>query len=185
MWSPLLPGGVALQDVFLTPLGLAAFGVAVTLVVPYLIRPDPDRVRLPTVRFLAERERQRSTTPLFERLSRSLLLVVQLVALALLAVSLATPHVPVDRADSTVSVAAPDTVSVGIETELAVSVTGVGDPGAVPVTVTVDGEEVRTGTLAPGETLTVRQNFNETRPHRVTARTDADFFDSFATVWLA
>ena len=183
MWSPLLPGGVALQDVFLTPLGLATFGVAVTLVVPYLIRPDPDRVRLPTVRFLAERERQRSTTPLFERLSRSLLLVVQLVALALLAVSLATPHVPVDRADSTVSVAAPDTVSVGIETELAVSVTGVGDPGAVPVT--VDGEGVRTGTLAPGETLTARQNFNETRPHRVTARTDADFFDSFATVWLA
>jgi len=95
MWSPLLPGGVALQDVFLTPLGLAAFGVAVTLVVPYLIRPDPDRVRLPTVRFLAERERQRSTTPLFERLSRSLLLVIQLVALALLAVSLATPYVPV------------------------------------------------------------------------------------------
>jgi Mg-chelatase subunit ChlD len=82
--------------------------------------------------------------------------------------------VPVDRAESAVSVAAPDTVSVGIETELAVSVTGVGDPGAVPVTVTVDGEEVRTGTLAPGETLTVRQTFNETGPHRVTARTGAD-----------
>jgi hypothetical protein len=86
---------VALSDVFLAPLGLAALGLAVPVILLYLVRPDPSRVQLPTFRFLRERERQRSTTPLVERVSRSLLLLIQLVALVMLAVSLATPYVPV------------------------------------------------------------------------------------------
>ncbi|PSP31845.1 hypothetical protein BRC64_08580 [Halobacteriales archaeon QH_10_67_22] len=88
---------MALSDVFLTPLGLAALGFAIPVVVLYLIRPDPDRVKLPTFRFLREQQRQRSTTPLLERVSRSLLLIIQLLALVLLATSLATPYVPVDE----------------------------------------------------------------------------------------
>ncbi len=88
---------MVLQEFFLSPLGLAALAVAIPIVVLYLIRPDPSRVELPTFRFLAEEERQQSTTPLLERLSRSLLLLLQLLAVLLLAVSLATPYVPVSE----------------------------------------------------------------------------------------
>ncbi|MEF8783774.1 MAG: BatA domain-containing protein [Haloarculaceae archaeon] len=88
---------MALQDVFLTPLGLAALLIAVPIVLLYLIRPDPSRFELPTYRFLTEEEREQSTTPLFERLSRSLLLLLQLLVILLLAVSLATPYVPVSE----------------------------------------------------------------------------------------
>jgi len=88
---------MALQDVFLSPIGLAALAVAVPLVVLYLIRPDPSEVELPTFRFLLEEKRQEATTPLLERLSRSLLLLLQLLVVLLLAVSLATPYVPVDE----------------------------------------------------------------------------------------
>jgi hypothetical protein len=88
---------MALQDVFLTPLGLATLLIAVPIVLLYLIRPDPSRFELPTYRFLTEEEREQSTTPLFERLSRSLLLLLQLLVILLLAVSLATPYVPVSE----------------------------------------------------------------------------------------
>lgn len=88
---------MVLGEFFLTPLGLAAIAVAIPIVLLYLIRPDPSRVELPTFQFLAEEERQQSTTPLFERLSRSLLLLLQLLVILLLAVSLATPYVPVNE----------------------------------------------------------------------------------------
>jgi hypothetical protein len=88
---------VALSDVFLTPLGLAALGIAVPIILLYFVRPDPSRMRLPTFRFLREQEKQRATTPLMERLSRSVLLLIQLLALALLAATLATPYVPVSE----------------------------------------------------------------------------------------
>jgi hypothetical protein len=88
---------MALQDVFLTPLGLAALVVAVPIILLYLIRPDPSRFELPTYRFLTEEEREQSTSPLLERLSRSLLLLLQLLVILLLAVSLATPYVPVSE----------------------------------------------------------------------------------------
>ena len=91
---------MALQDVFLTPLGLAALLVGVPVVVLYLIRPDPSRVELPTYRFLTEKEREGSTTAVFERLSRSLLLVLQLLVILLLAVSLASPYVPVSERET-------------------------------------------------------------------------------------
>lgn len=88
---------MVLEQFFLTPLGLAALAVAVPIVLLYLIRPDPSEVQLPTFRFLAEEERQQSSTPLLERLSRSLLLLLQLLVILLLAVSLATPYVPVNE----------------------------------------------------------------------------------------
>ncbi|MFC7138395.1 BatA domain-containing protein [Halosimplex aquaticum] len=88
---------MALSDVFLAPIGLAAALVAIPIVVLYLIRPDPDRVELPTLRFLADEQRQRATTPLFERISRSLLLLIQILAVLLLAGSLAAPYVPVEE----------------------------------------------------------------------------------------
>ncbi|MBV0923731.1 BatA and WFA domain-containing protein [Halomicroarcula limicola] len=88
---------MALSDVFLTPLGLAALLAAVPIIVLYLIRPDPERLELPTFRFLASEQRQQATSPLLERLSRSVLLLVQLVVVLLLAVGLASPYVPVSE----------------------------------------------------------------------------------------
>jgi hypothetical protein len=88
---------MALSDVLLSPLGLIAVLAAVPIVILYLIRPEPERVEIPTFRFLVAEERQRSTTPLLERLSRSLLLLIQLLAILLLATSLATPYVPVSE----------------------------------------------------------------------------------------
>jgi len=88
---------MALSDVFLAPLGLAAALLAVPVVLLYLIRPDPERVELPTFRFVADEQRQRAVTPLLERISRSLLLLIQILAILLLAGSLAAPYVPVQE----------------------------------------------------------------------------------------
>ena len=83
---------MALLDGLLTPLGLAALLAAIPLVLLYLIRPDPVRKRLPTLRFLGDQRRQDSSNPLLEQLQRNLLLLIQLVAILLFAVSLATPY---------------------------------------------------------------------------------------------
>lgn len=88
---------MALSDVFLTPLGLAAALVVIPIVLLYLIRPDPERVEIPTFRFVVDEQRQRSTTPLLERVARSLLLLIQILAILLLAGSLAAPYVPVQE----------------------------------------------------------------------------------------
>jgi hypothetical protein len=69
----------------------------VPIVLLYLIRPDPERVELPTFRFVADEQRQRATTPLLERVARSLLLLIQILAVLLLAGSLASPYVPVEE----------------------------------------------------------------------------------------
>jgi hypothetical protein len=79
-----------------------------------------------------------------------------------------------ERGEVGVAVFGPDTVSVGLDAEFAVALSGASDPGPVPVTVTVDGEEVANGTLAPGERLPVTRTFEERGDHRVTARVDAD-----------
>ncbi|SFG08791.1 N-terminal double-transmembrane domain-containing protein [Halopelagius inordinatus] len=91
---------MALSDVFLTPLGLAALLLAVPIVVLYLVRPDPRKVKLPTFRFLAEDRREDASNPLFERLQRSVLLLLQLLAVLLFATALATPYVPVSESST-------------------------------------------------------------------------------------
>jgi hypothetical protein len=91
---------MALSDVFLSPLGFAALLAAVPIVLLYLIRPDPRRVRLPTFRFLSEERREEAANPLFERLQRSVLLLLQLLVIILAATALATPYVPVSESST-------------------------------------------------------------------------------------
>ena len=88
---------MVLSDVFLSPLGLAALLTVVPLIVLYLVKPEPERVELPTLQFLTEELGQSASSPLLERLLRSLLLLLQLVALVLLATSLATPYITVSE----------------------------------------------------------------------------------------
>lgn len=91
---------MALSDAFLTPLGFAALLVAVPILILYLVRPDPRRVRLPTYRFLSEDRRDVTSHPLFERLKRSTLLLLQLLAILLFATALASPYVPVSESST-------------------------------------------------------------------------------------
>ena len=79
-----------------------------------------------------------------------------------------------ERTERAVAVAGPSTASVGLPTEFAVSLSGVEADDAVPVTVEIDGEEVRTGRLAAGESLAVNHTFEAVGDHRVTARVDGE-----------
>ncbi|EMA30624.1 vWA domain-containing protein [Haloarcula japonica] len=88
---------MVLSDVLLAPLGLAALLLSVPIVVLYLIRPDPQELTLPTFQFLVAGERQQSATPFLERISRSLLLLLQVLVVLVLAVGLATPYVTVSE----------------------------------------------------------------------------------------
>ncbi|MBB6646128.1 DUF7408 domain-containing protein [Halobellus ruber] len=91
---------MALSDVFLSPLGLAALVAALPVIVLYLIRPDPRRLRLPTTRFLIDAEGTSSSRPLFERLKRNVILLLQLLAILLFAVALAAPYVPATQSET-------------------------------------------------------------------------------------
>jgi hypothetical protein len=89
------PIAASLSQFFLRPIGLAALAVAIPIVILYLVRPDPQRYRLPTLRFLGEDSGEDSTNAVLERIQRNLLLVLQLLVLLALAASLATPYVTV------------------------------------------------------------------------------------------
>jgi hypothetical protein len=91
---------MALGDVFLSPVGLAAVLVGVPIVLLYLIRPDPSRVELPTFRFLSAAERTAARSPIWERLSRSLLLLLQVLAILVFAVAIAAPYVPAAESET-------------------------------------------------------------------------------------
>jgi hypothetical protein len=91
---------MVLGDVFLSPLGLAALAALVPLALLYLIRPDPERVELPTLDFLVEDEGRDSTNPLVERLRRNLLLLLQALVIVALALALATPYVTVPEREA-------------------------------------------------------------------------------------
>jgi hypothetical protein len=91
---------MVLSDLFLSPLGLVALLAALPVIVLYLIRPDPRRLRLPTTRFLADADGTSSSRPLFERLQRNAVLLLQLLAILLFATALATPYVPAAQSET-------------------------------------------------------------------------------------
>ncbi|KTG08235.1 vWA domain-containing protein [Haloferax profundi] len=91
---------MVLDEFFLFPLGLVALLGAIPLIVLYFLRPEPTRRTLPTFRFLAESAGRTATNPLFDRLLRSLLLLIQLLAIVALVASLATPYVLVPESET-------------------------------------------------------------------------------------
>jgi hypothetical protein len=109
---------MALSDVFLTPLGLVALLAVVPVVVLYLVQPDPRRVDLPTVEFLFEGDQRDAANPLLERLTRNLLLLLQLLVLVGLAVSLAGPYVSVSESQTVEEtvIVLDGSASMGVET---------------------------------------------------------------------
>ncbi len=83
---------MVLSDVLLPPWDWppSSFGAVVVL---YLIRPDPQALTLPTFQFLVAGDAAVSDAVL-ERISRSLLLPLQVLVVLVLAVGLATPTSP-------------------------------------------------------------------------------------------
>ncbi|MFC4448209.1 vWA domain-containing protein [Halorussus aquaticus] len=86
-----------LSSVFLRPLGLAALAAAIPLILLYLLKPDPETVSFPAVEFLVGDREESRRHPALRRLRRNALLLVQLLAIAVVAVSLAAPYVPVSE----------------------------------------------------------------------------------------
>ncbi|WP_254823524.1 DUF7408 domain-containing protein [Haloglomus halophilum] len=82
-----------LADVFLTPLGLLALLAVVPILLLYLVRPDPRRLQLPTLEFLAAGEEGGTDSAALETLRRNLLLFLQLLVVVLVALALASPYV--------------------------------------------------------------------------------------------
>ncbi|SEK62467.1 DUF7408 domain-containing protein [Haloferax larsenii] len=91
---------MVLEEFFLFPLGLVALLGAIPLVILYFLRPEPVRRTLPTFRFLADSAGRNASNPIFDRLLRSVLLLVQLLAILALVGSLATPYVLVPESET-------------------------------------------------------------------------------------
>lgn len=74
-----------------------------------------------------------------------------------------------------VTLSGPAKTSVGVESRFLATVDGVEADDPVEVTVEIDGESVRTATVEGGTgAVEVTHTFNDTGPHRVTARVDGD-----------
>jgi len=161
---------MALQEWFLSPVGLAALLAAVPIVVLYLVRPEPERFELPTFQFLSSEQRQQSTSPLLERLSRSLLLLVQLLVVLLLAVGLATPYTLVDEAatveetvlvvDTSASMATTDGGTTRFQRAMSAAREDV--TGTTSVVTTADGGTVVRQRVPPSEARTALDGLDVT-----------------------
>ncbi len=82
---------------FLNPLGLLALSSLIPLIILYIIKPDPRKLEIPTVDFLPNFSEEGGSNPIIETLRRNLLLLLQILALILLSLSLATPYIEVSR----------------------------------------------------------------------------------------
>jgi hypothetical protein len=92
---------------FSTPLGLLALGALVPLIILYILQPDPEKLRVPTMEFLPNVDDEGGTNPVLERIRRNLLLLIQIIVLVLAALALGSPFVDVTKsevADETVVV---------------------------------------------------------------------------------
>jgi hypothetical protein len=141
---------MALADVFLSPLGLAALLAIVPVVVLYLVQPDPEHVELPTLSLLFEESGEDATTPLLERLTRTLLLLLQVLVLVGLALALAGPYVTVSETQTVeetvlvVDASASMATQTGGETRFAAAVAAARDAttGTNSVVIAADGTDI-------------------------------------------
>jgi len=83
------------------------------------------------------------------------------------------------RTERHVAIAGPSKTSVGVESQFLVTVSGVRADGSVPLSVTIDGEEVAAESVSGSDgRLEVRHTFESTGAHRIVARIDtSDVYD--------
>jgi len=82
-------------------------GSLVPLILLYILQPDPEKLRVPTMEFLPNIEDEGGTNPVIEMLRRNLLLFLQILVLVLAALALGSPFIDVTKsevADETVVV---------------------------------------------------------------------------------
>jgi len=145
------------------PLGLLALLALVPLIVLYLIQPDPQRVELPTMQFLAEDPDEGGANPIIERLRRNLLFLLQILAIALLALALASPFVLTTQAASAqqtvvvVDASASMGTATGDGARIAAARERAKENVGTPTTVVVAGANTRTAAtdVQPGDARSV------------------------------
>lgn len=158
-----------LSSVFRSPAGLAALLGIVPLLVLYLLKPDPERLELPTARFLLERRERDTRLPGLRNLQRTLLLLLQILVVVALAVSLAAPYVDVSErrtveetvivVDASASMATSDDGTTRFEAATAAGREAVTDRTSVVVA----GPTARTA-LRRGPPAEARETLSELRP---------------------
>ncbi|MFH0860421.1 MAG: VWA domain-containing protein [Candidatus Altiarchaeota archaeon] len=84
------------ERLFETPLLLFGLLLLVPIIILYLLKPKPKEVRLPTLMFIKNIERNRRFASLFDRLIKDPILLTQLLVIILLAVALAKPFISSD-----------------------------------------------------------------------------------------
>ena len=89
-----------LADAFLTPLGLAALAALVPLALLYLVRPEPTKLRLPTLEFLNAGDEAGTDSPALEKLRRNVLFLIQAIVIVAVALALASPYVTVSGTET-------------------------------------------------------------------------------------
>jgi hypothetical protein len=152
------------------PLGLLGLLALVPLIVLYLIQPDPRRVELPTMQFLAEDPDEGGANPIVERLRRNLLFLLQVLAIVLLALSLASPYVLTTQAASAQQTVVVVDASASMATEsgdgarFAAARERAKDTVGTPTTVVVAGANTRTAAtdVQPGEARSVIDDLSPT-----------------------
>ena len=80
---------------YATPAGFYAFTAAIALIIIYLIRPKPKEINIPSLMFFMKETDKSVKKSFFERLLRSLVLLLQLLAVVGLAFALTTPSMNV------------------------------------------------------------------------------------------
>jgi hypothetical protein len=145
------------------PLGLAALVALVPLIILYIIQPDPRRLELPTMQFLAADTDEGGQNPIVERLRRNLLFLLQVLAILLLALALASPYIMTTQAASdqqtvvVVDASASMTTGGGDGPRFAAAKRAAREQVGTPTTVVVAGATTRTAVtdVQPGEARTV------------------------------
>src|SRR3989344_6144992 len=89
---------MGLEDFLMSPFGLAALAGIIPLIIVYLIRPRPHEEIIPSLMFLMRKHGESLTSSFLRKLLYNLLLILQVIAIALIALSLAQPFILVTEA---------------------------------------------------------------------------------------
>jgi len=82
---------------FLNPAALAAALLVIPLILLYLLKPKPRKIRFPTVMFIKRIEESKRFSALFNKFIKDPLLLLQILVVVLLAAAMANPYALVQR----------------------------------------------------------------------------------------
>ncbi|MDD5111041.1 MAG: BatA and WFA domain-containing protein [Candidatus Altiarchaeota archaeon] len=92
-----LPASIPTPNGFINEAALAAIALVIPLIILYLLKPKPKRIKFPTVRFIKNAENSRRFSSILNRFIRDPLLLMQILLIALLAIAMANPYFDKER----------------------------------------------------------------------------------------